>query len=1210
MRVVIDAQGMQSESRYRGIGRYVSSFITAVIRNKGRDDQVILALNGLFPETIEPIRALYGDLIGNEGIRVWYAPPPVSERYLGNDRRRETAELMREAFLQSLNPDVIHVTSLFEGFVDDAITSIGRLDKVTPVTVSVYDLIPLINPQHYLKAGSQYTDFYKRKLTWLDRATAYLGISSSSCDEARMYLPCVGKQVVNVSTAVEDRFSPNSDIQIVDACHQHYGIRKTFVLYTGGADERKNLRALIQAYAAVPQSIRSECQLVLAGRMPEESVLNLKMSVVKSGLGDDEVIFTGYVDDTDLVALYRSCSLFVFPSWHEGFGLPVLEAMACGAPVIGANTTSIPEVIGLSEAMFDPFNIEEMTHCMIKGKTDQAFRDRLLKNAADQVKKFSWDRTAQKAWACWYEIKKPVATWVNQSVYQEILMKAVAKDFRNTRAALPSAACLALNRQAGLQRQLLVDVSELSHRDAATGVQRVVRSYLEQLLRSPPEGYLVEPICGSVTGGYVYARSFTKKFLGLEQGSEIDSPISWCRGDILFCLDMQHHVQISNAPLYRQLMKDGVAVKFLVHDLLPIELPSFFDVGTKELHEKLLQVIASTDGAICVSKATRDALADWFKKSGIRLPPNFRNSWVHNGADIQASHPSVGLPDDAVMVMRKIKARPTFLCVSTIEPRKAQGQILAAMDLFWSKGFDANLVFIGKPGWQVEPLVEKIVAHHEYGERLFWLQGISDEYLEEVYDASNCLVAASINEGFGLSLVEAAHYKLSIIARDIPVFREIAEDQAHYFKGFSAEDLLDALEAWIQEYRTGKCEPANLMFSSWQESAERLKEELLIGVKPQQLLVDVSELAVRDAKSGIQRVVKNILSEWLQMPTAPFEVVPVYALPGQPYRSCAVVNVAPLVLKQNPDKDKAIDYAPGDYFVGLDFQPNVVQSQHLFYKQLRRSGVIVKFVIYDLLSIRMPQYFVPGTAESFKEWLSIVCETDGAVCISQTVAEDLAVWVSENAPKNFKPLKIDWFRLGADFKKSKSEIESEDDISELLCQFKRRRTFLVVGTLEPRKGHMQVLDTFEALWAEGLDINLVIVGKQGWMVDDLASRLASHREKNHRLFWLGGISDGFLERVYEASDCLIASSYGEGFGLPLVEAGQRGIPVLARDIPVFREVASCATAFFHDNYDLNATIRNFIDTFNVSEEKSSSDIKQLSWSESAKELLDVLLRGK
>lgn len=120
----------------------------------------------------------------------------------------------------------------------------------------------------------------------------------------------------------------------------------------------------------------------------------------------------------------------------------------------------------------------------------------------------------------------------------------------------------------------------------------------------------------------------------------------------------------------------------------------------------------------------------------------------------------------------------------------------------------------------------------------------------------------------------------------------------------------------------------------------------------------------------------------------------------------------------------------------------------------------------------------------------------------------------------------------------------------------------MVGTVEPRKGHAQALEAFEQLWREGHQCQLVVVGKPGWNVENLISRLTNHEEQEKRLFWLQGISDEYLTLIYENASCLLAASEGEGFGLPLIEAAKHGIPILARDIPVFREIGQGSTSYF------------------------------------------------
>ena len=314
MRIVIDMQGAQTESRYRGIGRYALSFAKAVVRNSG-EHEVLLALSGLFPDTIEPLRAAFDDLLPQENIRVWLAPGHVKAERPDNDARRQTAELIREAFLASLQPDVIHITSLFEGYVDDAVTSIGRFDRTTPVSVSLYDLIPMLNPDQYLTPNPRYATYYERKIEALRQAKLLLAISDYSRTEGLLALECSSDRIVNVSTAIDEEFQPKVVTQAESATLlSRIGITRAVVLYTGGADERKNLPRLIEAWSSLPASLRQSHQLLFAGRMPEGCIAAFRRIARNHGLQKDELLFSGYVSDEELVQLYNLCKLFVFPS--------------------------------------------------------------------------------------------------------------------------------------------------------------------------------------------------------------------------------------------------------------------------------------------------------------------------------------------------------------------------------------------------------------------------------------------------------------------------------------------------------------------------------------------------------------------------------------------------------------------------------------------------------------------------------------------------------------------------------------------------------------------------------------------------------------------------------------------------------------------------------------------------------------------------------
>ncbi len=255
-----------------------------------------------------------------------------------------------------------------------------------------------------------------------------------------------------------------------------------------------------------------------------------------------------------------------------------------------------------------------------------------------------------------------------------------------------------------------------------------------------------------------------------------------------------------------------------------------------KVHAEWLHVISQFDGAICISRSVANELTDWQLARGLKRLRPFKIGWFHLGADIENSFPTRGLPDDANNVLEELARRPTFVTVGTVEPRKGQAHVLGAFELLWRANIDANIVIVGKQGWMVEALVSNVRHHPELSKRLFRLEGISDEYLEKVYEASTCLIAASEGEGFGLPLIKAAQHKLPIIARDIPVFHEVAGEHAFYFQGMEPANLADALKDWLNLHATNQHPKSDGMpWLTWKESAQQLINAILFDSRyPQQ----------------------------------------------------------------------------------------------------------------------------------------------------------------------------------------------------------------------------------------------------------------------------------------------------------------------------------------------------------------------------------------
>jgi hypothetical protein len=244
--------------------------------------------------------------------------------------------------------------------------------------------------------------------------------------------------------------------------------------------------------------------------------------------------------------------------------------------------------------------------------------------------------------------------------------------------------------------------------------------------------------------------------------------------------------------------------------------------------------------------------------------------------------------------------------------------------------------------------------------------------------------------------------------------------------------------------------------------------------------------------------------------------------------------------------------------------------------------------------------------------LNTLAQHDGVICITRAVAGDVSEWLNEFGPNRLRPFKVGWFHLGADVAHSIPTKGLPTGATSVISEISSRPTFLMVGTIEPRKGQMQTLEAFERLWDQGIKVNLVIVGKHGWNVDRLISSMQNHSQRNRRLFWLDGISDEYLERIYAASTCLIAASEGEGFGLPLIEAAQHKLPIIARDIPVFREVAG-EHAFYFTGLDplvMANAIKDWIALDKIGKAPQSDKMQWLTWAESNQQLIDVILKDK
>jgi glycosyltransferase involved in cell wall biosynthesis len=263
-----------------------------------------------------------------------------------------------------------------------------------PVVVSVHDVSFLEHPEYFPRVRA-------RQLQWTVRRTVDLaariltGTEFSRKSILKVYGDLDEDKVVVVPNAAASEFRPISRDAAAAAVMQRFSIARPFILAVGDLQPRKNHIGLIQAFARLVRAYpQLKHDLVMAGK-PTWFAARIHEAARESGVSD-RIQFCGFVSDADLLQLYNACELFVFPSFYEGFGLPALEAMACGRAVVCSNTTALPEVVDGAAIVFDPYAVDQIVRALADLLLDSELRARMERLGLQRAAHFSWQKTAQR----------------------------------------------------------------------------------------------------------------------------------------------------------------------------------------------------------------------------------------------------------------------------------------------------------------------------------------------------------------------------------------------------------------------------------------------------------------------------------------------------------------------------------------------------------------------------------------------------------------------------------------------------------------------------------------------------------------------------------------------------------------------------------------------------------------------------------------------
>lgn len=783
MRILIDLQACQIEgNRVRGIGRYALALIKAILEI-GNDHQFILLANRSLTNIRHQFRSELLDSCSQIYYCEWYSPGALSAEDIENKCNRLIAKHMRDYAIQRLKPQLVYIPSFFDGFRDDSVLGISNSNQGIPTVVTHYDLIPLVQSEIYLDPLPAYNKFYRAKIEEIKSAKILFTISNFGAKEAEQILGLPLERIVNVSSACDQKIFNSIKASPAGGAEVQYGISVNFILYCGAADPRKNLKRLIQAYAMLPITLQQKYQLVLVGSFNQYELIDLNCLISELKLKKDNVVITGYINDSLLAEFYRNAAVFVFPSLHEGFGLPALEAMCCGAVVIGSNSTSVAEVIDEPQALFDPYDIINIKDTLEKALTDPIYRKLLLANALKQAQNYSWHKSASKALSCMEEL---IATR-GDSVIKTKPWLGIVED-RNK-----------------WYRNLIEEISELRQHSKEPDVKMnlLAEAIAFTELQSDPierKNFINSSNLNyRIEGPYdsSYSLSILNRHFALELSKRIlnvslfatEGPGDY-KPDALF---------IDNHPDIGVLAETSKRIKVESNDIVSRNLypPRVNDMqgrinmlhayGWEETgfpYAWVRDFNQHLQGITVMSEHVKKVLID----NGVYVPISV--------CGVGCDH-LLNIAPEPFQILNLRSFR--FLHISSCFPRKGVEELIAAYGFAFSINDDVSLIIktFPNPHNNIYKLLEIARAGNDnYPHVILIEDDLSSSKIKYLYDQVNCLVAPSKAEGFGLPLVEAMLQGIPVIAT-----------------GWSGQlDFCSIDTAWLIDY---SFEFANTHFGLW-----------------------------------------------------------------------------------------------------------------------------------------------------------------------------------------------------------------------------------------------------------------------------------------------------------------------------------------------------------------------------------------------------------
>jgi alpha-1,2-rhamnosyltransferase len=367
------------------------------------------------------------------------------------------------------------------------------------------------------------------------------------------------------------------------------------------------------------------------------------------------------------------------------------------------------------------------------------------------------------------------------------------------------------------------------------------------------------------------------------------------------------------------------------------------------------------------------------------------------------------------------------------------------------------------------------------------------------------------------------------------------------------------------------------------------------------ILIDCSFISTTKLNTGIQRVVRKIIENIDMVCNKEIYI---------PYQVVLKQGLIEEISLTDKNKKLLSDIKPksGDILLLLDSTWHIDTWDSV--QMAKQSGAKIIAVIYDIIPISHPQFCDINLVKVFQKWFAKAINlVDGFITISNTVQTQLENYLLTTFPTKIGDRKFDYFLLGADFTYKNFDIYATHIRDNLISLYKKNKSiYIMVSTVEPRKNHKYLLDVFDKLWEQNIDVTLSIIGRKGWMIEELIKRIYKHPQYNKKLFYWNNLTDNELNYSYKHSKMLLFASFIEGFGLPIIESLNNNLPVMASDIPIHREVGSKYIEYFNLNNidDLVSKIKK-IEKDGISRNiELIKEFKWISWKEATQMLYNKI----